>query len=152
MFRKCHAIFHVKSCNSLLGSVVKGTDRLILLGLRVSDKVPLARPWSGYSRLDLLIRGLLAITKGFPHPTKTDTCCCGLISLCKIQLIRRTGRQCVPSPSVFLLRDIILAGRHDAIDFNAWSAPSSVSKTPSCLGHPPGVGGRVRGTLMSVSR
>ena len=60
---QCHAIFSIlggvypKHCNSLLSSFVNGADKLILFTLRVSHKVPLARSWSGYSRLDLYIRG-----------------------------------------------------------------------------------------------
>ena len=41
--RKSHATFQVNYCNSLLGSLVKDTDRLILLGLRVPYKVPSVR-------------------------------------------------------------------------------------------------------------
>ena len=39
----------------------------------MSHKVPLAR-YCGCSRLDLVIRGPVAITKGFPQPGKTNTC------------------------------------------------------------------------------
>ena len=54
-------------CNSLVGSLLKGADGLIFFGLRVSHKVPLPKSWSGCGRLNLVIRGFLAITKGFPH-------------------------------------------------------------------------------------
>ena len=67
-FRKSHATFQMKYCNSLLSFLVKGTARLILLGLRVPYKVSSVRPWSGCGPLDLLIRGFLATAKGFPHP------------------------------------------------------------------------------------
>ena len=50
---QCHAIFHVKFCNALLGSLMKGAHGLILLGLRVSHKVPSARSWNMPSRQDL---------------------------------------------------------------------------------------------------
>ena len=66
--RQCKAIFHVKYCNSLLVSLVKDPDRLKLLRLPVSHKVLLARSWSGRGRLEPLIRGLMVIAKGFPHP------------------------------------------------------------------------------------
>ena len=71
-FKQCHVIFQMKYCNSLLGSLVKGANSLILLGLRVSHKVPLARSRRG--RRDFLIKGLFAIAKGFSHNGKTDTC------------------------------------------------------------------------------
>ena len=72
-FRQCRAIFTVKYCHSLLDSLVKGADRLILLWLWVSYKVSLAR-YCGCRRLDLLMRGLMATAKGFPQPRKTDIC------------------------------------------------------------------------------
>ena len=41
--RQCHFLFQVKYCNSLLGYLVKGTERFTLLKLRTSQKAPLAR-------------------------------------------------------------------------------------------------------------
>ena len=63
---KYHAIFQV--------NIVTLGKALLLLGLRVSHKMPAANFWSWRGRLDLLIRGLLAATKGFPHPMKIYTC------------------------------------------------------------------------------
>ena len=73
-FKQYHTTFLVKYCNLFFGHLVKSTDRLILLGLRLSHKAPFARSWSWGGRLDPLIRGLLAIAKGFPHFGKTGTC------------------------------------------------------------------------------
>ena len=81
-FRLCHAIFHVKYCNALWGSLEKGTNELILHGLRVSHKGPLARSWSGHDR------GLLAIAKGLPHtpgrPILAEDARCALIGFCQV--------------------------------------------------------------------
>ena len=72
--RQYHAIYQVKHFNSLLGSLAKDSDRLVLLGLRMSQKVPQTRTCWMCGRLDSQIRCLMAIAKGFPHPKNTNTC------------------------------------------------------------------------------
>ena len=101
---------------------MKGADGLILLGLRVSHKVSLARSWSECNILDFLIKGILAIAKWFPYPGGTFSCWewCVLIGFCRGQgqepsfiVVLNIPCQCVLSPDLFLLWDIIIIGWHN---------------------------------------
>ena len=112
-FRQCHALFQEKYCNSLLGLLLKGTDRLILLGLRVSHKVPLARSWSGCRRLNQKPLGhrQRISTPGEDRYLLRMMCINRFLSMPRFraQLIRHTG--CRPSVRS-ITRHLLAAAYH----------------------------------------